>query len=408
MWKSKSDSLNESLHLLELAIDGTKEGITISDMLDPERPLIFVNEGFEYTTGYKHDEVLGRNCRFLQGPNREPENEDSLRTLKKALDEAKPCTVLLKNYRKSGELFWNRLSLTPLFNDSKVMTHFIGVQTDVTSEVLAKNETASAYAQLKDAFAMMEQDLAHASFVQQSILPTKFPQSNKINFAAKFQPMTHIGGDFYDVFEIESGKYGVMIADVTGHGASAALLTLMAYDVFKEVAKGSLSPKEVLHQANEKLYKRIPTGKFITMFYGVIDEEAQTFTYCQAGHPCGYVIKGKDQTVHELSTKSSLLGVFDASMAKFDEKVMQLNPGDKILMYTDALIEIQNIDGKYFGSDSLEKFLSDESSQTIAPLLEQLYQNGLAFINSDNLSDAKTKKYAYNDDMTLLGFEVNS
>jgi serine phosphatase RsbU (regulator of sigma subunit) len=314
--------------------------------------------------------------------------------------------VLLKNYRKNGELFWNRLSLTPLFNNCATLTHFIGVQTDVTAEIFAKEEAAAAYVQLKEAYAMMEQDLAHASFVQQSILPTKFPQSKSISFAAKFEPMTHIGGDFYDVFEIETGIYGVMIADVTGHGASAALLTLMAYDVFKGVANASLSPKEVLHQTNKKLYKRIPTGKFITMFYGVINEGAQTFTYCQAGHPCSYVIKGEDQSVHELSTNSSLLGVFDASMSTFDEKVMQLNPGDKIVMYTDALIEIKNTMGRYFGSDSLHTFLSEKSSQAIAPLLEQLYQNGLAFIRPENQADATAKQLTYSDDFTLLGFEV--
>ena len=406
MWKSQSHSISASLNLLELAIDGANEGITISDMKDPEHPLIFVNEGFECTTGYSREEVLGRNCRFLQGPKNEPENIFPLGTLKKALDKAEPCTVLLKNYRKNGELFWNRLSLTPIFGDDRSCTHFVGVQTDITAEILAKQETAEAYKKLAENFATMEQDLAHASFVQQSILPSQFPQSDSVNFYAKFEPMTHIGGDFYDVFEIKPKVYGVMIADVTGHGASAALLTLMASDVFKKAALGNCQPAEVLRKTNRKLYKRIPQGKFVTMFYGVLDEQAKTFCYCQAGHPCGYLIKGQGQAVQELSTDSSFLGVFDDSMASYQQVTISLNPGDKIVLYTDALIEAKAEDKTYFGNTTLHTLLPALSLYPIEKMLEQLYQSGLSFIQGDNNGLVVSGKQGYQDDITLLGFEM--
>ncbi len=408
MWKSKDRSISETLYLLELAIDGAKEGITISDMKDPQQPLIFVNEGFEYTTGYKHHEVLGKNCRFLQGPHKDAENNLALSELKQALSRAKPCTVLLKNYRKNGELFWNRLSLTPIFDEDKNLTHFIGVQTDVTEEILAKQAAAKSYEKLTENFALMEQDLAHASFVQQSILPTKFPNSEVLNFYAKFEPMTHIGGDFYDVFQIKPGFFGVMIADVTGHGASAALLTLMASHVFKEAAKNSSNPEDVLRKTNLELYKKIPPGKFITMFYGVVDEVSKTFSYCQAGHPCAYLIRGDDQTVHELTTNCSLLGVFEDSMAKFEQKTLSLAPRDKVVLYTDALLEAKAQDKTFLGSEYLNALLVANALYPIDQLLEQLYQSGLLFIeggegNADNPISA-----SYQDDMTLLGFEVNT
>lgn len=406
MWKSKDRSINETLNLLELAIDGAKEGITISDMKDPQQPLIFVNEGFEYTTGYKHHEVLGRNCRFLQGPDKDPENALPLSELKQALDQGKPCTVLLKNYRKNGELFWNRLSLTPIFDEDKILTHFIGVQTDVTAEILAKQAAAKSYKKLTENFALMEQDLAHASFVQQSILPTKFPNSKTLNFYAKFEPMTHIGGDFYDVFQIKPGFFGVMIADVTGHGASAALLTLMASHVFKEAAKNSSNPEDVLRKTNLELYKKIPPGKFITMFYGVIDEVSKTFSYCQAGHPCAYLIRGDDQTVQELTTNCSLLGVFDDSMATFEQKTLSLAPRDKVVLYTDALLEAKAQDKTFLGSEHLNALLVASALYPIDQLLEQLYQSGLLFIESGEGNADNPISASYQDDMTLLGFEV--
>jgi len=406
MWKIDSHSIRESLELLELAIDGAKDGITIADMQHPDLPLIFVNEGFEHTTGYKCEEVLGRNCRFLQGVNQELVNQAPLSILKQALDKAESCTVLLKNYRKNGELFWNRLSLTPIFNKEKTLTHFVGVQTDITAEILAREAAEKANKQLEENFAIMEQDLAHASFVQQSILPTKFPDSKCLNFSAKFEPMTHIGGDFYDVFEIKPDVYGVMIADVTGHGASAALLTLMAFDMFKEAAKESCNPEDVLRKTNQKLYKRIPPGKFITMFYGVIDENAKSFSYCQAGHPCGYLIKGEDQTVHELSSNCSLLGVFEDSMAEFEQKTIALATGDKVVLYTDAIIEAQAADKTYFGNAKLSEFLSASALYPIEQVLKQLYQSGLVFIDGGEKSEAKTVTTCYQDDITLLGFEM--
>ncbi len=408
MWKTKDRSISETLNLLELAIDGAKEGITISDMKDPERPLIFVNEGFEFTTGYKHHEVLGKNCRFLQGPHKDSENILPLSELKQALDQARPCTVLLKNYRKNGELFWNRLSLTPIFDDDKNLTYFVGVQTDVTAEILAKEAAATSYKKLKENFALMEQDLAHASFVQQSILPTKFPESKTLEFYAKFEPMTHIGGDFYDVFQIKPGLFGVMIADVTGHGASAALLTLMASHVFKEAAKNSSNPEDVLRKTNQELYKKIPPGKFITMFYGVINEVRKTFSYCQAGHPCAYLIKGSDQTVHELTTNCSLLGVFDDSMARFEQKTISLTQGDKVVLYTDALVEAKAQDKTYLGSKHLNTLLSAAALYPIEQLLEQLYKSGLLFIESGEVHEGNPTSVNYQDDMTLLGFEVTA
>ncbi len=119
----------EQLFLLERAISVTAEGICISSMLEPDEPLIYVNSGFEELTGYAREEVLGYNCRFLQGPDTDPAAVAAIRA---ALRGGQPLTLELLNYRKDGRPFWNRLSLTPLHNEAGVLTHYIGVQTDVT------------------------------------------------------------------------------------------------------------------------------------------------------------------------------------------------------------------------------------------------------------------------------------
>jgi diguanylate cyclase (GGDEF)-like protein/PAS domain S-box-containing protein len=103
--------------------------LTVSDPSQPDNPLIYANDAFEEITGYSKDEALGRNCRFLQGEETDPEKISEMRT---AIENEEPSTVRIKNYRKNGDPFWNRVSITPVRDDDGEVTHFVGVQQDVT------------------------------------------------------------------------------------------------------------------------------------------------------------------------------------------------------------------------------------------------------------------------------------
>jgi PAS domain S-box-containing protein len=123
--------------LMAIAIDQTEVGISIVDIQTPDQPLIFVNKGFIKMTGYTEEEVIGKNCRFLQG--NEP-NDAARRTIRQSVLEGKSCKVLLKNYRKDGSFFWNELHLTPIYNNDGTLTHYSGIQHDVTDrEIAAEN-----------------------------------------------------------------------------------------------------------------------------------------------------------------------------------------------------------------------------------------------------------------------------
>jgi PAS domain S-box-containing protein len=122
------------LELKERAMDEASVGITISDPDREDNPLIYVNDGFVEQTGYAREEVLGRNCRFLQEDDGDQQAIDELR---EGIAAEEPVTVDLRNYRKDGEQFWNRLSVTPVYDDGELVNH-IGVQQDVTDEVRRK------------------------------------------------------------------------------------------------------------------------------------------------------------------------------------------------------------------------------------------------------------------------------
>ncbi len=122
-------STGVSAAIKQRAIDEAPVGITVADMRVPDEPLVYVNDAFERLTGYSAADAVGRNCRFLQGPDTE---SGPAATLREAIDEAEPASVELRNRRRDGESFWNRVDVAPIHDDTGELTHYVGFQTDVT------------------------------------------------------------------------------------------------------------------------------------------------------------------------------------------------------------------------------------------------------------------------------------
>lgn len=149
MNKPESESIDIvkiELALRNAAMESTSCGISISDARQPDQPLIYVNQAFCKMTGYAEEEVIGKNCRFLQGDKRD---QDARFIIRDALANGKNCEVLLKNYRKDGTLFWNDLIISPIYDKDGELTHFVGIQNDVTEREEARRETELKQKELK-------------------------------------------------------------------------------------------------------------------------------------------------------------------------------------------------------------------------------------------------------------------
>jgi len=133
--------------LLQALIDHAEHGITIAEREGDDTILLYVNKAFEEMTGYSSDECLYKDCRFLQGNDKEQED---IKKIHQAIEDEKPVRVVLKNYRKDGALFWNDLTITPYFDDIEGIMYYIGVQKDISDKVALKQELAEARAQLKE------------------------------------------------------------------------------------------------------------------------------------------------------------------------------------------------------------------------------------------------------------------
>jgi PAS domain S-box-containing protein len=132
---TRQKQIEETLKLQERAIAASNNGIVIVDAREPNSPTVFVNPAFERITGYPRQEVIGQNCRFLQGQD---VNQPGLKKLRTALKTGQSCTVNLRNYRKDGSLFWNELSISPIYDEQGRLTHYIGIQTDISERIQAE------------------------------------------------------------------------------------------------------------------------------------------------------------------------------------------------------------------------------------------------------------------------------
>ena len=122
-------SIKENFELLTKALDASISGIIITDNNQPDNPIVYCNAAFERMTGYSRNEIIGHNCRFLQAQDRSQKEREMLA---KCVKEGKECRVDIRNYRKNGDLFYNELFMSPVKDENGLVTHFIGVQNDVT------------------------------------------------------------------------------------------------------------------------------------------------------------------------------------------------------------------------------------------------------------------------------------
>jgi PAS domain S-box-containing protein len=379
--------------LLQKAANASSEGITISTMSLPDRPLIYVNEGFQKITGYTREEVIGRNCRFLQGEGTDPL---AVQELREAIRKGESCTVELLNFRKNGEPFWNRLSITPIHNQEKMVTHYVGIQSDITQLRETQANVEIANKELKIFQERILKELDQAKLVQRFLLPAHLPSTSKVEFASLFVPMDEIGGDFFDVVELSGHHKAILIADVTGHGIPAALLTFMSSMTFKNAATDLFSPAKTIQLTNKGLYSKMPGDTFVTMFYAIYDSSRRILTYAQAGHPEGYILRPSSNEIIPLSTGGTLIGVLSDEEVSFEEKEIDLLPGDKLILYTDAITDtLERYYDNEMGTD-LPSLLLKNAKMSLHDLFNYVYDYGLKC----------SKSTAYPDDFTLVGMEV--
>lgn len=394
------DTFEEQLLLKDRVLDTASEGVTISDPSLPDNPLIYVNEGFERLTGYSAEEAIGGNCRFLQGADTDPEAAEVIR---EALRNQRPCTVQILNYRKDGTPFWNRLSITPVRAEGGKVTHYIGIQSDVTAQKETEMALEAAKRQLEAANETMKRGLEAAARVQRALLPTEPPPVDGVTFAWRFQPSTELAGDLVNVFRLDDDHIGLYLLDVSGHGVASALMSVAVSRSLSVVPGTSLlfegpdrriaAPGEVASKLNEHFPFDPRTSQYFTLIYGVLNPGSRDFHYVTAGQTPPIRVP-KEGGPHSLESSGPPIGL----LAKPDlqERALRLDPGDRIILFTDGVFEAENPHGEEFSSVRLARCIA---STRALPLDESLD----SILNRVNkwCGDSGPQ-----DDISMIGFEV--
>lgn len=382
----------DQLALKDRALDVAAEGVTIADARHPDRPLIYVNEGFERVTGYAAVEVLGRNCRFLQGTDTDPVAVERIRS---AVAGERECVEEILNYRRDGTPFWNRLSITPVRDETGEVSHFIGIQSDVTARRNAEEE-------LRRAKEALETEVRLAARVQQSLLPPPEMNLPGLRVARAFHPCTDLAGDAMGVVPLPRGSVGLYLADVSGHGVGAALLSFTLNHLLSPSREGSLlvevagdgpatvSPARLAGRLNRQ-FPMEKTRQYFTLVYGAYDGSEGRFRYVVAGHPSPFLLRRGEPPV-ELPGRGLPIGMIEG--ASYRDEAVTLAPGDRIYFYTDGVTEAQDASEVEFGSARL---MAEIERTRERPLLEGL----------ELLADA-VRRWADGsprDDVSLLAIE---
>jgi sigma-B regulation protein RsbU (phosphoserine phosphatase) len=210
------------------------------------------------------------------------------------------------------------------------------------------------------AYEAVDRELITVANIQRSLLPAKLPAIPTLGLAAHYQTSRRAGGDYYDFFPLPDGQWGILIADVSGHGTPAAVIMAVTHAIAHTYPGPATPPGQLLGHVNRTLSKRYTgeTGAFVTAFYGIYDPARRSITYASAGHPPPRLKRCTDGTLAHLDGVQRLpLGIMDQE--DYPEGTMQLVPGDQIVFYTDGITEATNPAGAMFGLGRLDAVLAN-------------------------------------------------
>jgi serine phosphatase RsbU (regulator of sigma subunit) len=240
----------------------------------------------------------------------------------------------------------------------------------------------------------IEQELKVARVIQQTLLPKTLPKLPGYDVAAYYQPAREVGGDFYDFLELEDGRLGLVVGDVTDKGIPAALVMATTRAMLRTAAQRLFSPGDVLRRANETLVTDIPPNMFITCLYAILEPESGRLHYANAGQDLPYRRRaGRSQGAEELKARGMPLGLM--SGMEYEEKEILLEKGESILFYSDGLVEAHDPHHEMFGSPRLQGLVGAHrsgGSSLIGFLLSELTR----FTGED---------WEQEDDITLVTLE---
>ncbi len=285
----------------------------------------------------------------------------------------------------------------------KTLASYVAISVDNASlyanlEDKVKERTTAlenAYGQVTQAYQSIQEDISLARRIQENILQSWISDDSRFRFDIRFYPMSEVGGDIYDIVEIKPGILRVLLADATGHGIQAALVTMLIKGEYEKLKYQHIAPSELMGILNSEFFNRY--GNLSVLFSCIItdiDINSWSMRYASAGHPDQYIVRGGDVTV--LSRTGKIVG-FGRDLV-YGSGEISLTPEDKVILFSDGIYEEFDMDMKEYGEKRLIEVIRKFSREPVQVITRSIIQDVRSFIGRERINA--------NDDVTIIGIEM--
>ena len=290
--------------------------------------------------------------------------------------------------------------------DNDINTRLLGEL--VSKYALAEKQLRNLNNELIEKERRLDVDLKAAAEIQKSLLPQNTFVAENLEIAWKFEPCEHMGGDIFNIFQIDSEHLGIYMLDVSGHGVPAAMITVSVSQflqqnivhLLKDKENSSfMAPAQVLNALDKEFpFERF--NNFFTITYVIINTKSGDIIYSNAGHPYPILLR-KSNPMELLNKKGPIIGMGDLNFIDdrkigFEEGQLKIEPGDKLFIYTDGIVEYQNHNGEFYGDDRFYRNLKALKNESVHNIIDQCISSLMEFGNNTRPQD----------DIALLGLEL--
>lgn len=368
----KSDEINSCLfmtHILENMQDLVR-------VIDKKGKVMFMNKVMREQFG----DLVGKKC------------YEAINKTQKCVDcISEKSLEFLKSYNKEEAFESSIYSVvsSPVFNESTNQVYSVEVFRDITEQKEMEKKVYEQYSKMKA-------DLNFAKHLQNKIIPENAIYGDCINVTAKYEPSEFLGGDIFDIFEIDNDHVGIYIADVSGHGVSASMFTMFLRQVMRNRKNKKLSIKETINDLIRN-YKElnVDVETYFTVLYGIYNKSTGIITFVNAGHNCYPVILRNTNEIEEVDIKGFPICSLISESSHKSVKI-KLNKGDRVFLYTDGIVEAyQNETNQFFGYERVYNLLKDSINQSDEGIISTIYQQVKSFA-AGNIKD----------DIAMVIFEI--
>jgi serine phosphatase RsbU (regulator of sigma subunit) len=307
-------------------------------------------------------------------------------------DERRLACVNCAQFKCVG-LLWLDLTGRPMITgEDTAMISSIAAQAGMVMESFqmydslrsANYQLGETYRALQDAHSKLQRDLRQANAIQKKLLPASFP-ARVADVSAVYKSHMEVGGDYYDCFELDEDRLGLVVADVSGHGVAAALMMSM----FKMLLKGSparaQSPARTLCQINDTFLTELNSQQFVTVFYAIWNSRERTLTYTSAGHHPIFLMDKQSGELLELRSSGLFVGVLED--IKLKDTTLTLGNTHRIALFTDGLSEAANPAKEQFGHQRLGEIMQRDREGSCKDFVNHVLESVDAFCEGIPVGD---------------------